>query len=166
MQGAQKTRPLNTTGFENGYLSRQDYNRLFSISRQDIGGENFDLRQCEAAVREEQDEHLGTGKGLRDWKRHYRKVGRERSGPQHQRSPEDCQSVRHHRGRTSQRQWRIRKETVALDYFIEYLFRHPDGSKEWLLCEFGTEHDGWTGKDRLSSYQKMSPNTQHRLRYV
>ena len=114
MQGAQETRPLNTTGFENGYLSRQDYNRLFSISRQDIGGENFDLRQCEAAVREEQDEHLGTGKGLRDWKRHYRKVGRERSGPQHQRSPEDCQSVRHHRGRTSQRQWRIKKAPQVL----------------------------------------------------
>ena len=65
-------------------------------------------------MREEQDEHLGTGKGLRDWKRHYRKVGRERSGPQHQRSPEDCQSVRHHRGRAAQRQWRIKKAPQVL----------------------------------------------------
>ena len=39
----QKTKPLNTTGFENGYLSQQDYNRLFSTQRQYIGGENFDL---------------------------------------------------------------------------------------------------------------------------
>ena len=53
-----------------------------------------------------------------------------------------------------------------MDYLIEYLFMNPDGSQEWIMCEFCTEHDGWTGKDRLSAYQRMSPDTQHRLRYV
>lgn len=52
-----------------------------------------------------------------------------------------------------------------MNYVIEYLFRNYDGTEEWLMCEFGTEHDGWAGEDRLSSYQRMDPNTQHRLRY-
>jgi hypothetical protein len=53
-----------------------------------------------------------------------------------------------------------------VNYVIEYLFHHYDGTEEWLMCEFGTERDGWSGEDRLSAYQRMSPNTKHRIRYT
>ena len=53
-----------------------------------------------------------------------------------------------------------------MNYVIEYLFHNYDDTEEWLMCEFGTEHNEWTGEARLSSYKRMNPNTQHRLRYV